>query len=170
MNDEFRSTAATVTEILSEYADFEQISDTNITGNNAPVVVVYRDHGTRCVFRITVEPAVEPVMAPFPPGADSVRAWDRTEGRSVTVHRNDWECATSCGYATVMVSVEGDTDHYYASAADLVMEGSCCEHPLSEHDGNGCTRKLPREDWFDTDDTDSDDIYCPCTESIGSAK
>jgi hypothetical protein len=60
----------------------------------------------------------------FPPNLRSVPAWDRTEGRSVTVHRNDWECATACGHATVMVSTAGDTDHYYATAADLVFPDS----------------------------------------------
>lgn len=47
------STAATVTELLSEYADFELIRSGDVCG--VPVSAVYRDATTEGFFRITIE-------------------------------------------------------------------------------------------------------------------
>ena len=59
---DFRSTAATVTEVLSEYADFDEISTDTV--DDVPVSAVYRDNETEYLFRIRIERVTDEDMCP----------------------------------------------------------------------------------------------------------
>ena len=55
----------------------------------------------------------------FPAHLGRVRVWDRAEGRSVELHRVDWEQALSAGLGTVQVSSSDDTWHWYTPVRSL---------------------------------------------------
>lgn len=99
---------------------------------------------------------------------EAVKVWRAANPRAwECVALTVWMCNPSephfhykCGYT------EGQTVAGSAARA-LCVGDPDCTHPLSEHDKNGCAHKLPREDWFDNDDTTTDDIYCSCTTPNG---